>query len=441
MTTEAEIPVEDRILQVLQHLGIEKAHFGARASGDWSGLATNHPEVVSSLTLVCPRGVVADAASVVSSRLLVFLGDQGNQAQAVKQALEKLPDAREVVLPNYLHVSWSDALADRAEQIIPALTDFLSEKTEDAGVSGLSRSEREVADISYRIQGSGPPLVLLPMGLAASQWETVVEQLSQRFCTIILGGAHLGMMPQLEHRAKGSYANLRRSLVDELALKPGETILDVGCGSGVHDRWLARHTNGTNPIIALDVNPYLLREAHSLAEKESLQSAIEFRQGNAEAIPFEDNSFDVTMSITVIEEVNADRMLSEMVRVTKPRGRVGVASRSVDLPTILNLPLNPELKAKLEAPGAGGGGASEHGCADVSLYRRFQQVGLANVKMMPQLGVASQGSDLRIAQENITGGLSQEELEQWRVAVAQAEAEGTFFIARPLHCAVGTKPE
>ena len=62
------------------------------------------------------------------------------------------------------------------------------------------------------------------------------------------------------------------------------------------------------------------------------------------------------------------------------------------------------------------------------------------VKMLPQLGVASQGADLRIAQENIIGNLSQEESEQWRVAVAQAEAEGTFFIARPLHCALGTKP-
>ena len=38
----------------------------------------------------------------------------------------------------------------------------------------------------------------------------------------------------------------------------------------------------------------------------------------AESLPFSDNSFDVTMSVTVIEEVDADRMLAEMVRVTKP---------------------------------------------------------------------------------------------------------------------------
>ena len=88
------------------------------------------------------------------------------------------------------------------------------------------------------------------------------------------------------------------------------------------------------------------------------------------------------MSVTVIEETDADRMLAEMVRVTKPGGRVAVISRAVDMPRPMNLPLSISLKAKVEAPQ---GQASPHGCADAGLYRRVLQAGLTQVKMLPQL--------------------------------------------------------
>ena len=62
MTTEAELPVEERILRLLQHLGIQKAHFAASNPADWQGLVTAHPEVVSSLTLVTPRALDPNVA-------------------------------------------------------------------------------------------------------------------------------------------------------------------------------------------------------------------------------------------------------------------------------------------------------------------------------------------------------------------------------------------
>ena len=201
---------------------------------------------------------------------------------------------------------------------------------------------------------------------------------------------------------------------------------------------LARHTDGNHPITAVDFNPYLLREGKFLASREGLDDAIDFREGNAESLPFEDNSFDVTMSITVMEELDADRMLSEMVRVTKPGGRVGVVVRSVDLPSIINLPVRPELKAKVDT--LGGGGVDEIGCADFSLYGRFNRSGLCEVTRFPQLGSYYKGSSLRLQEDNIIAVLSGEEAEEWRAAVAVEESEGTYFIARPYHCAVGTKP-
>jgi ubiquinone/menaquinone biosynthesis C-methylase UbiE len=171
-----------------------------------------------------------------------------------------------------------------------------------------------------------------------------------------------------------------RNLVEEAHLQPGEKVLDVGCGTGVLDRWLYRHTGGENRITAVDFSPYLLREAIELTRKERLDAAIEYREGNAEAMPFPANSFDVTMSVTVIEEVQANQMLAEIVRVTRPGGRVSVVARALDMPFTINLPLRLETKAKAESPQ---GGLSEGGCADASLYLCFYGTNLTHVRIFP----------------------------------------------------------
>ena len=46
MVADCELQVEERIMKVLQHLGIAKAHFAARMPRDWSGLVTNHIEAI-----------------------------------------------------------------------------------------------------------------------------------------------------------------------------------------------------------------------------------------------------------------------------------------------------------------------------------------------------------------------------------------------------------
>jgi hypothetical protein len=61
------------------------------------------------------------------------------------------------------------------------------------------------------------------------------------------------------------------------------------------------------------------------------------------------------------------------------------------------------------------------------------------VRMFPQLATYSDSKRLHDVQERILGALSPEEVQAWTVAVQHAEAEGTFFMALPFHCAVGTK--
>jgi len=146
------------------------------------------------------------------------------------------------------------------------------------------------------------------------------------------------------------------------------------------------------------------------------------------------------MSVTVIEEADADRMLAEMVRVTKPSGRVAVIARALDMAFPMNLPLSASLKAKVEAPGVIGQ-VSPQGCADASLYRRVRQAGLTQVKMLPQL-TAFDGADptvLQFLEGALLPKLNQDEVREWLAARAEAEAMGTFYMTWPHHCAVGTK--
>lgn len=440
MTTAASTtPLAARLLQLFQHLGFARAHIAGRVPADWHELVSAHSEAVASLTLVCPGSLDPVAVQPVDQRLCVITGDEGAPGNAVRQAMQSLPQTSPVTLAGYFGHPRADLLRDRGEAIGAAFLAFLDRQQQAHPVAAvrLPQAAGEVESITYRAQGEGPPLVLLPLGLAASQWEPLLAQLSARYCTIVLGGAVLGSVASLERRGQSAgYLGVVRTMVEEIQPRPGEAILDVGCGSGVLDRWLARRTGGANRIVAADIHRTLLREAAALAAREGLGQSIEFREGNAEALPFADNSFDITMSATVMELLDADTMLREMIRVTRPGGRVGIVVRAVDMHAFVNLPLRPELRRKVEA--LPNGVAGPKGCADGSLYRRFCEAGLRDVKMSPQLATYS-GEQTHGVQERLPAALSPVELAEWQQAVAAAEPAGTFFVALPFHCAVGTK--
>jgi len=425
-------------------LGLEQAHVIASVPGEVLNYANTHPKFVTSLTLVCPARIDADTLGSFNVPRLVMAGDQGPPGEIAKRAASGLADTSFLSLRDYFSPPWADAVADCAAEIIPALLSFLGSVDQPCNKAdqsiGLAEGEGEVADISYRIQGSGFPVVLFPLGLASSQWEPLLTVLSERYCTITLGGTELGFMATLESRGSSSgYLDLIRHMVTEAQLQPGEHVLDVGCGSGIVDRWLARYTGKANPITGVDINRYLLGEAEKLAKREELEDVLTFQEGNAESLPFPDNSFDVTTSHTALEESDAELMLSEMVRVTKSGGRVIVIVRAMDVPWVVNVPVNPELKAKVEIPR---GFASPQGCADASLYGRLLEAGLTQVRMYPQLATFDQPQTPigKFWQAAILGALTSEETQEWQTAVAQAEEEGTFFIAQSHHCAVGVKP-
>lgn len=439
-----DLPGEERLRRLFRHLGIGRAHVAGNGAED-AALAAAHPEVVASLTLVCPVSFPVAPQRALASRMLVVHGDRGPKARVAPGALAALPGATDVVLRDYPDTLWSDPVAERPADTGPAVLAFLADVAQRVAVEPLdvahADEEGMVAGITYRVQGSGPPVVLLPLALAASQWDPLLPALNACYSTISLGGAHLWPMTRLEQRARGGYGAVVRTLVDELALRPGERILEVGCGSGAIVRWLARHTSGANPIVGVDVNRYLLREAAGLARAEGVAERLTLQEGNAEALPLPADGFDVTVSCTVLEEGDADRMLAELIRVTLPGGRVGVIVRAEDVRGWNGVPLRPELRAKIESgPGAG---AAEGGCADASLYRRFRAAGLAELRMGPQLAINHPDPNDASLRRSFESGplprLSTAEAQEWQAAVVQAEAAGTLMWTSQYHCAVGTK--
>jgi hypothetical protein len=90
-----------------------------------------------------------------------------------------------------------------------------------------------------------------------------------------------------------------------------------------------------------------------LAKQAGFADRISFQEGRAEAIPLADGSVDVALSFMVMEEGDADRMLAELVRVTRAGGRIAAIVRSLDMPPWTNAALSPAVRAKVDAPGRG----------------------------------------------------------------------------------------
>jgi SAM-dependent methyltransferase len=434
----------DRLEIVFDRLGIDRAHVLACMSGDWGGFVTKSAGRVCSLTIVAPhlnKGVPA-ALAVLTAPGLVIAGDQGAPAKRARDLAARFGLGSLFELRDYATPAWADTIADRTADVANAIGDFLARTERDgrvpAAVTGTG--EGEVAGIHYRIEGQGPALVPMPLSLAPTQWDALVPRFAERYSVVRLGGPHLGVVSLLEDRAKSGYGELVAQVLDRTRILPGEAVLEVGCGSGALTRALANRIGDGHAIVAADLNPYLLAEAQALTTAEGLKQPIQFEQANAEALPFPDGTFDVAFCCTVLEEGDADRMVAEMARVTRPGGRIAIITRAIDVDWWVNLALPRDLKRKIDALGpATGAGVGDGGCADSSLYTRIVKAGLTPIMMGPQFAVYRNGERLDDVLDRFAAALPEDEGRLCRAAIDQGGADGVLFAAEPFHCAVAKR--
>jgi len=432
-----------RLLALMDHLGLEAAHVATQVPGDIAEFVEAARARVAGVVLIVPTRLDAGAFAGVADRLLMISGDKGLTVDTTGRAAARLPRARRHVLSDYEAAGWSDVVADRPAEVTRVMAGFLesvgqARQTKAAGGTASLRSG-EHAGLVWRLSGDGPPLLLLPFFLAPSQWEPAVEGLARSFTVVEVGGPHIGGIAALEDRARApTYRAMFRTLVELMAPAPGARMLDVGCGSGALDRMAA----GLRPdvqIVAADLNPFFLREARALAEKEGLGARIRFVEGSATELPFEDSAFDCAFSITVLEECDADRAIAELMRVVKPGGGVGVIVRAIDMAQWWNLDLAPELRAKVSVPPQS---VAAGGVADRSLYARMRRAGLVELKAFPSLITLDrpEGPIWRYREDAVLQQLTPAEMEQWRGATAAARADGLLMQAHAMHAAVARKP-
>jgi ubiquinone/menaquinone biosynthesis C-methylase UbiE len=237
-------------------------------------------------------------------------------------------------------------------------------------------------------------------------------------------------------------AEERLPLYLEVGLKDAAHVLDVGCGSGFVTRDIARLTKGT--VLAIDGSPSLLNVAQKiLSEYENIKLCI----GNGEQLPFKNNTFDiVTCNLLLMWADNPQTVINEMVRVTKPNGKV-LASLEPDYGGKIHYPENQKVDPLFSGEAIRKKGGDPH------IGRKLRalfvtagldtKIGIGNNRIWSceedkQYYLHSRDFYIKVLRD---AGLSEVEIDSWEYDYLKSLDDGIQLNFFPQFYAIGTKPK
>lgn len=139
------------------------------------------------------------------------------------------------------------------------------------------------------------------------------EELKQRHAVVWGSGPYQGITETI--------TDIHQAVIERLAPQPGQRLLDLACGTGAVAELAA--TTGAE-VVGVDIAPALIEQAKERAAERGLD--IDYRVGDAEALDFQDGSFDlVTSTCGVMFAPDHQAVAREVARVTKPGGRIALA--------------------------------------------------------------------------------------------------------------------
>lgn len=128
--------------------------------------------------------------------------------------------------------------------------------------------------------------------------------------------------------ARGSHPEFDRMMheyFDAMEIDQAQTVLDLGCGTGVAARALAKRPHFNGKITGIDLSSHLIETATQLAAEENVADRINFQVGDTRSLNIPDDTFDAVIAHTLISHVDAyQQAVNEMARIVKPQGCVAI---------------------------------------------------------------------------------------------------------------------
>lgn len=240
--------------------------------------------------------------------------------------------------------------------------------------------------------------------------------------------------------ADPEYARIRRTLSDGLAPLSGQKILDVGCGTGDDARELAERVGPDGLVVGTDVSDAMVAEARRRAGGSRLP--VEFKRDDVRDLAFPDATFDgVRAKLVLMHCADVPAAAREMLRVTRPGGRVAVFDYDFETTTVDH----PDERITRQIVRCCADG-HENRWSGRQLRRRFLDLGLRDLRVRAHTVImplsffrTSVGGRLAAAQADGSLALTAEQLAGWWRTLAEAEARGRFFASLTGFAVTGTR--
>jgi len=148
---------------------------------------------------------------------------------------------------------------------------------------------------------------------------------AQKYYEAVWGdGLHYGLWTEGIYTRSQAILNENRILAEIAQVKPGELVLDAGCGVGASAEWLTEYTGAC--AVEFNITGSQLLIAQQRAREQKVNNALYSVQGDYHYLPFAAESFDVFWAQESIEHSdNVDLFIREAFRTLKPGGRAVIA--------------------------------------------------------------------------------------------------------------------